>query len=164
MARKPWSRVAVFIGILAIFTSCVGAPVWFAVDSTIALATTEPVRVTDVGCVIGSGRNSGGYCVGSWTLANGDKVQERLSSDWFVGDGDTFDGYGNHDTAAPTRLFWILAQLGYAIPIVLVVGFIRFHRRRMRNAGIPLAADDEAAMDERAEAIRRRQDPPASSG
>lgn len=164
MARKPWTGVAIGIGLVAIFTSCVGAPVWFAVDSTIALATTEPVRITDVGCVIGTGRGSS-YCVGSWTLANGDEVRERLSSDWFVGDGDTFDGYGNHDTAAPTRLFWFLAQLLYAIPILLVVSFIRFHRRRLRGAGQPLAAEDEAAMTARAEAIRhRREEPPALSG
>lgn len=163
MARKPLTTVAVVVGIIAIFTSAVGVPTWLAVDGTIGLVTTEPVRVTDVKCVNGPARNDD-YCVGSWTLSNGDEVRDTLSSAMFVGTGDSFDGYGNDSTAAPTLLFWIAQQLLYLIPIALIVLFVRFHRRRLRNAGKPLSEADSAAMDARAEEIRRRRNPPAISG
>lgn len=164
MARKSWTNAAVLIGLLAIFAGCLIAPLMWAVDSTIALATTEPVRVTDVSCVAGTGRNSDSYCLGMWTLPDGERVSGRLSNDWFVGDGDAFDGYGSTETAAPSRIPWFLAQLMYAIPVLLVVSFLRFHRRRMRAAGKPLAAEDETAMNARAEQLRRREDPPALGG
>lgn len=160
MARKPWSRLAVGVGLLAIFASCVITPTWGAIDGTVKLATTEPVHVTDVSCFTGTARGSS-YCAGSWTLSDGSRHRERLSSDWFVSDGDSFDGYGNSTTAAPTRVFWILAQLLYLAPLGLVVLFIRFHRKRLKGAGAPIRPEDEAAMNARAAELRRRSDPPA---
>ncbi|GAA4897627.1 hypothetical protein [Stackebrandtia albiflava] len=157
MARKPWSRVAVAVGLVALFAGCIGAPVWFAVEGTVLLATTEPVRVEDVECVTGS---RGGHCTGSWTLADGTEHRERLSGDLFVDDGDEFSGYGNGFTAAPTRWFWILSQLLYAIPIGLVFFVVVHHRSRVARAGGVIAAEDEAAMNARVEEIRRGERTP----